>query len=166
MRVSRLVLLAASALAASAVPAVGLTAGQAVISPDLVHLHPIATHVGSASSAPLTTAQCEAQFQIACYGPAQIQRAYNLPALFAHGTEGQGQTIAIVDSFGSPTIEHDLKVFDQTYNLPAPKLTIIQPAGPVPPYDGSSNRAGWAGETNLDVEWAHAMAPKVNILLV
>jgi subtilase family serine protease len=99
--------------------------------------------------------------------PAQIQRAYDLPALFANGTEGQGQTIAVVDSFGSPTIQHDLNVFDTTYGLPAPKLTVIQPAGAVPPYDpNNSDRVGWAGETNLDVEWAHAMAPRANILLV
>lgn len=143
-----------------------LGAAAVAFSPDLVHLHPIADHVGSASAAPLTTAQCEQQFQIACYGPQQIETAYDLAPLFAHGNAGQGQTIAIVDSFGSPTIQHDLKVFDRTYGLPDPNLTIIQPAGPVPPYDGSPNRAGWAGETNLDVEWSHAIAPKANILLV
>jgi subtilase family serine protease len=129
-------------------------------------VHPTAAHTGRAAAAPLTTAQCESQFHIACYGPAQIQQAYRLPTLFAQGNEGQGQTIAVVDSYGSPTIQHDLQVFDSTYGLPAPKLTVIQPAGAVPPYDNSDNRAGWAGETNLDVEWAHAMAPKANILLV
>ncbi len=162
-----LVLLAASTLAASGMVATGAALPAAnAISPDLVHLHPIADHIGAANSAPLTTAQCEQQFQIACYGPAQIEQAYDLPALFAQGNAGQGRTIAIVDSFGSPTIAHDLKVFDRTYGLPDPELTVIQPAGPVPPYDGSANRAGWAGETNLDVEWSHAMAPKANILLV
>jgi subtilase family serine protease len=161
-------LLAATVLAASTVVTGGqaFAAGQPAFSPDLVRLHPAANHRGAASASPLTTAQCETQFHIACYGPAQLQRAYNLPALFAQGTQGQGQTIAIVDSFGSPTIADDLKVFDRTYGLPAPKLTVIQPAGAVPPYDGSDTRAGWAGETNLDVEWAHAMAPKANILLV
>jgi subtilase family serine protease len=167
MRASRLVLLAVLAATGLATTGVAVPVGGAVISPDLVKLHPIANHVGAASAAPLTTAQCEAQFQIACYAPAQLQRAYDLPALFATGTEGQGQTIAIVDSFGSPTIQHDLNVFDRTYGLPAPKLTVIQPAGAVPPYDpNDGNRVGWAGETNLDVEWAHAMAPKANILLV
>jgi subtilase family serine protease len=167
MRASRLVLLAVMAATGLATTGVAVPVSGTIISPDLVKLHPIANHVGAASAAPLTTAQCEAQFQIACYAPAQIQRAYDLPALFATGTEGQGQTIAIVDSFGSPTIQHDLNVFDRTYGLPAPKLTVIQPAGPVPPYDpNDGNRVGWAGETNLDVEWAHAMAPKANILLV
>ncbi len=130
-------------------------------------MHPTAHHIGAASTAPLTTAQCAAQFRIACYAPAQIQRAYDLPALFAAGTEGQGQTIAIVDSFGSPTIQQDLNVFDQTYGLPTPNLTVIQPAGAVPPYSPhDADRVGWAGETDLDVEWAHAMAPMANLLLV
>ena len=58
-------------------------------------------------------------------------------------------------------------MFDKTYALPAPpKLTIIHPAGQVPPYQPTSNREGWAGETSLDVEYAHAMAPGAKILLV
>jgi subtilase family serine protease len=170
MRASRLALLTVLPLTA----AVGLAAPIAVhatpntaLSPDLVRLHPIATHVGTAAALPLTTAQCERQFEIACYGPAQVQRAYDLAPLFAHHNQGQGQTIAIVDSFGSPTVTHDLAVFDHTYGLPDPKLTVIQPAGPIPRYDGgNTDMVGWAGETTLDVEWAHAMAPRANILLV
>ena len=164
MHMTRMALLcSASALAATA--AVAPTANNVPVSPDLVRLHPIANHVGAASAAPLTTAQCQAQYHISCYGPAQLQKAYNLPSLFGRGNDGRGQTIAIVDSFGSPTVQHDLQVFDQTYGLPAPKLTVIQPAGAVPPYDPGL-MAGWAGETTLDVEWAHAMAPAADILLV
>jgi subtilase family serine protease len=130
------------------------------VSPDLV------SHTGSASALPLTTQQCEQRFRIACYGPAQLQRAYDLDPLFADGNDGRGETIAIIDSFGSPTVAHDLDVFDTTYGLPKPKLTISQPAGAVPPYDGSPTRVGWAGETELDVEWAHAMAPAASLLLL
>ena len=74
----------------------------------------------------------------------------------------------IVDSFGSPTIKHDLAVFDATFNLPPPpSFSVI-----------SARRAwyrrirprqiakGWAGETTLDVEYAHSMAPDAAILLV
>jgi len=164
MRAHRIAL--AVALTTIAMPTATAATAQAALAPNLVQIHPIANHIGAATAAPLTTAQCEQQFQIACYGPQQIERAYDLPALYAQGNAGQGHTIAIVDSFGSPTVEHDLKVFDKTYGLPDPNLTIIQPAGPVPPYDGSPNRAGWAGETNLDVQWAHAVAPRANILLV
>jgi len=170
MRPTRPALLAVLALAASGLVAAGPpTSAQpstAAVAPELVRLHPIATHVGSASSLPLTTAQCEQRFSIACYGPAQLQQAYDLAPLFARHNAGQGQTIAVVDSFGSPTIQHDLQVFDQTYGLPVPKLTVIAPAGAVPPYDRSADRTGWAGETTLDVEWTHVMAPRANILLV
>src|SRR5277367_566244 len=71
------------------------------------------------TSAP-TTAECEAEFEIACYTPNQVETAYNMKALYAQGDEGQGQTIVIVDSFGSPTIEKDLKKFDKAFKLPAP----------------------------------------------
>ncbi len=42
------------------------------------------------------------------------------------------------------------------------------PPGAVPAYDptDANGDVGWAGETTLDVEWAHSMAPGANILLV
>jgi subtilase family serine protease len=155
------------------VSAAGMTAGSTVgstaaaISPTAVLIHPDEIYAGSVSTAPPTLAQCEANYRVACYGPTQIEKAYDLPALYATGITGKGQTIVIVDSFGSPTIGHDLGVFDRTYGLPAPpSLTVIQPAGPVPTYKTDSAREGWAGETNLDVEYSHAIAPDANILLV
>ena len=72
-----------------------------------------------------------------------------------------------MDSYGSPTVRHDLAKFDSTFGLPAPpSFNIVQPAGKVPAYKANSNREGWAGETDLDVEYSHAMAPGANILLV
>ena len=138
----------------------GAATPAVLISPGLVH-------ATSAVRAPPTTAYCEQHYKIACYQPAQLQRAYNLPALLNRGINGAGQTIVIVDSFGSPTVRHDLAVFDQAFGLPAPpSLKVIQPAGKVAPYQPTGTRAGWAGETDLDVEYAHAMAPGANILLV
>jgi subtilase family serine protease len=117
---------------------------------------------------PPTTAYCLANFGLHCYQPFQLEKAYNLKPLRDAGIDGRGRTIVIVDSFGSPTIEHDLQVFDQTFGLPdPPSLTIIQPAGPVPPFDPTnSDMTGWAAETTLDVEWAHVFAPGAAILLV
>jgi subtilase family serine protease len=117
---------------------------------------------------PPTTAICKAAFGIACYQPSQVTRAYNVPALWAEGFEGQGQTIVIVDSFGSPTIKHDLKEFDAAFSLAdPPSFKVIAPAGKIPPFNGADKEmSGWAFETSLDVEWAHAMAPQANILLV
>jgi subtilase family serine protease len=117
---------------------------------------------------PPTTAECEAEFEIACYDPSQVETAYNMKALYAQGDEGQGETIVIVDSFGSPTIEKDLKKFDKAFHLPAPpSFKVIQPAGAVKPFEpGNAEMSGWAGETTIDVEWAHSMAPQASILLV
>ncbi len=175
MRISRLVAAAASAFSIAAVSAGGAAMGGAAVTaaapaaatPTIV-LQPGAVHARGVSTAPPTTAFCEKHYKIACYEPAQIQRAYDLGPLLRRGINGRGQTIVIVDSFGSPTIGHDLATFDKTFHLPAPpSLKVIQPAGPVPPYNpGNSDMVGWAGETTLDVEWAHTMAPGASILLV
>ncbi len=101
------------------------------------------------------------------YSPAQIRAAYFVGSLFRAGITGKGQSIVIVDSFGSPTIRHDLTVFDRTFKLSPPaSLQIIQPAGRVPRFRPTNSRISWAEETTLDVEWAHVMAPAARIVLV
>ncbi|WP_246277382.1 S53 family peptidase [Neobacillus endophyticus] len=92
------------------------------------------------------------------YTPAKIKKAYGLDKVSA---DGSGQTIAIVDAFGSPTIQNDLQVFNNQFGLPQAALTIAYPNGKPSKTDG-----GWALETALDVEWVHAIAPKAKILLV
>ncbi len=124
-------------------------------------------HAAAAQPVPPTKASCEREFKIACYLPGQIQRAYRVPALLRRGIDGRGQTIVVVDSFGSPTVRHDLRIFDRGAGLPAPpSLRVIHPAGQVRRYRPTSSREGWAGETDLDVEYAHTMAPGARILLV
>jgi subtilase family serine protease len=99
--------------------------------------------------------------------PQQITTAYNLGPLRRRNIDGSGQTIVLVDSFGSPTIASDLKAFDAHYHLPAPpSFRVIQPAGKVPPYRATSTRIAWATEATLDVEWSHVMAPRANIVLI
>ena len=139
---------------------------------------PEATPAGLAPAAapvPPTEAQCVKFYgksfphgsYPACYTPLQLQRAYDLPPLYQRGFNGRGRTIVVVDPFGSPTIRHDLGVFDRAFGLPAPpSLRIVQPAGKVPPFNGSNSlMVIKAGETTLDVETAHAMAPGANIVL-
>ena len=117
---------------------------------------------------PPTTAECRATFGLACYSPRQLETAYRLNGLYAEGLTGKGRTIALVDSFGSPTIAADLAAFDTAFGLPAPpKLTVITPAGRIPAFNPRNpTMVGWAEETSLDVEYAHAMAPGADILLV
>jgi hypothetical protein len=104
------------------------------------------------------------------YTPTQIRDAYGFSSVdFSSGSStvaglGQGQTIAIVDAYNDPEISSDLGVFDAKYGLASPpSLKIVNQSG------GSSlpaANAGWDGEISLDVEWAHAIAPDANILLV
>ena len=158
------VALAGSLLAAVSPPGAASAALEAA---QMVVMSPMVVSRFASAGQPLTTAQCEAKYHLACYQAPQLQAAYNLGPLFRRGITGTGQTIVIVDPFGSPTITGDLATYDAQYGLPAPpSFRIIQPAGPVPPYRENSTFEGWAGETTLDVEMAHTMAPGANILLV
>jgi subtilase family serine protease len=175
MRIPRLVAVAAGITAivaatasgsSGAVQRSGSVPGGASLAD--VAVRPGLQHVGHVQPSPPTTASCRRDYKVACYQPAQIQQAYHLPGLYARGITGRGTTIVIVDSFGSPTITSDLAAFDQAFGLPAPpSFRIIAPAGRVPAYDpNNSDMVGWAGETTLDVEYAHVVAPGASLLLV
>jgi subtilase family serine protease len=120
--------------------------------------------------APLTIAQCQADLGINCYTPVQYRVAYDLNPLYSgkatgRAITGAGQTIVIVDSFGSPTIAADLHTFDTQFGFPDPVLQIDK-FGNVPPFDPTnSDMVGWAEETSLDVEYAHSIAPGAKIIL-
>ena len=102
-----------------------------------------------------------------CYTPQDIDSAYGVDAVHAAGWTGAGQTIVIVDSYGSPTVASDLHAFDQAFGLPDPSLTVYHPCG-TPTFSNSQHgvQVGWAVETSLDVQWAHAMAPDANLVLI
>lgn len=109
-----------------------------------------------------TPSQCVKQFGLACYTPQLIRTGYDVPS----SLDGSGQTIVIVDAFGSPTIAHDLHIFDQSFGLPDPTLNVFYPAGRPAFNVRDANEVGWAFETTLDVEWSHAIAPAATIDLV
>lgn len=136
--------------------------GQVLVSPGVVRLD------HETRQGPSDTKQCQRTFHINCYNPAQIQQAYDLPALYSRGITGQGATIVVVDPYGSPTIASDLRTFDREERIAnPPSLRIIRPAGQVPAFkQGNAGMAGWASEATLDVEYAHTIAPGANILLV
>jgi subtilase family serine protease len=154
----------AAALASGTATAASGRAHQTRVAP----IPAVTDHVlAKTLSFPPDTAYCRAQLGISCYSPLQYQQAYDLKPLYAAGINGSKRTIGIVDAFGSPTIANDLHVFDQTYGLPdPPSLKVVQPAGAVPAFDpANSDMTGWATETTLDVEYAHAIAPGANIVL-
>jgi subtilase family serine protease len=137
-------------------------------------------------TAPPTESQC---FAIGrrCFTASAMEASYNLPPLYALGDEGQGATIAIIDSFGDPNMASDLANFDTQMGLPhmcgepgaacgagIPTFTHMfwngqtEVKSPPPNSSGTGLQArdGWTLETALDVEWAHAIAPLANILNV
>jgi subtilase family serine protease len=119
-----------------------------------------------AGSAP-SDVYCRTYYDTPCYSPQELQNAYGLRLLLSAGYTGVGQSIIIIDSFGSPTIAQDLAAFDVGYGIPdPPSLKVLAPLGAVPFDPTNSDMAGWAMETTLDVEWAHAMAPSANIVLL
>ena len=159
----------ASSLILLALTALGVT-GPTVASArplDRIPPRPFATGVAQQAAGPPTLAWCEANYGQACYRPHHILTAYDLPRLYGEGNDGSGQTIVIVDSFGSPTIRADLRAFDEAFKLPAPpSFQIVQLAGKAPAYDPRNNDMQlWAFETTLDVEWAHAIAPGARLVL-
>ncbi len=100
------------------------------------------------------------------YTPQQMRAAYGLTSLYDSGKRGQGQTVVIIDSYGSPTLQQDVATFDQQFNLPTVNLQILSPLGTAPFDSNNSEMTGWQGETSLDVEMVHAIAPEAHIVVL
>jgi len=102
---------------------------------------------------------------------------------------GAGQTIYIVDAYRHPNLATDLAAFNKRFGLPTCATVVIAAASALPlaaaPVADSCTfsrvvatkagaiatttpayNAGWAQETALDVEWAHALAPLARIVVV
>jgi subtilase family serine protease len=88
--------------------------------------------------------------------PAKAWQAYGLPSPNLRGTN----TIAIVDAYDYPTAANDLKAFSTMFGLPQANFQVVYANGK------PAANCGWAQEEALDIEWAHAMAPYANIILV
>jgi len=114
------------------------------------------------------------------YSPAQIRDAYGVNNLALDGT---GQTIAIVDAYDDPSIFQALDAFDSQFGLTTSGPTLSDQYGPASSFLTVLNQSGqatslpstdpngpgtdnWEVEEALDVEWAHAIAPGAQIILV
>src|SRR6266481_7759580 len=95
------------------------------------------------------------------YVPSDIRNGYDLNPLYARGVNGSGTRIAIIDAFGDPSMSKDLSSFDSQTGLPPATMNTYYPDG-----QPATRDSGWALETALDVEWAHAIAPSATIDLV
>lgn len=182
--------LAFLAAATAAVPALalsGVSASSAITRPSAhsAAVHPLVSDAVqvSAGTTPPTQAQC-ASVKRRCFAPAPFRASYGLDTL---PDGGAGRTIAVIDSFGNPNMEHDLHVFNSAFsftsmcgeegvsgaacnglgtfsrlNLGGSVFHVIPGKGTT----GLEDSSGWAIETALDVEWAHTMAPKANVVMV
>src|SRR5581483_5488418 len=150
---------ASSAPSPPAVPAPPQPKGPPLLKPNVASTSYIAAPPVTWLNASGGTACGGNAIGIVCYTPRDMWKIYDIPA----GADGTGQTIVIVDAFGSPTLKSDLAQFDLEMGLPDPSLTIIGHHGAGDPND--PNVQGWQLETTLDVEWAHGMAPGANIVL-
>jgi subtilase family serine protease len=93
--------------------------------------------------------------------PSSITKSYGFSSLFKSGTNGSGQTIVIVDACGDPAISSDLMTFDSQFGLANPTFNVINVEGTPKVCDSA-----WGGETALDVEWSHVVAPGAAIDLL
>ena len=133
---------------------------------------PSASTIGPVVSAPLASSAPVGMT------PQQIRTAYGIDSIMLGSLtgDGTGQTIAIIDAYDAPNLvsstdpgfaTSDLYKFDHTpqINLPDPPsfVKLNETGGTTMP--SPSGSTGWAVETCLDVEWAHAIAPKANIVL-
>ena len=87
-------------------------------------------------------------------------------------TSGGAGVIAIVDAFDYSTAVNDFYVFSNQFGLPCTRSGVPS-SGSCPDqfqvvYSRGKARSncGWAQESALDIEWAHALAPNAKIVLV
>jgi subtilase family serine protease len=108
------------------------------------------------------------------YQPWQIDSAYGIDRLHAAGLDGRGQTIAITGAFFSPTIRQDVAHFSHRYRLDRSHhhgaagfdyQEIAAPGTRRFPKNPEETQS-WYIEQALDVEWAHAVAPRAKIVYV
>jgi hypothetical protein len=96
--------------------------------------------------------------------PCDVYNAYHATPTAAVD-DGTGKTIAVIDPYGTPTIAADFTAFSSAFSLGPQPLTVVQadPRG----FDTSApDLPDWSLEVPLDVEWAHALSPGAQVVLV
>lgn len=142
-------------------------------SPAFVSASPCSTYWNQAPATgflnPYGTAQLS--FTPCGYTPQQVRGAYQVPSTLL----GDGQTVAIVDAYASPTILSDANQWSANRGLPAFQgsqfTQVIAPGTMNRPQVVNHKRIiqdpqGWYGEETLDVESVHGMAPNANVVFV
>jgi subtilase family serine protease len=95
-------------------------------------------------------------------GAGQLRAAYQAPPLSARTLTGAGTVIAVIIPSAAPHVAADLAAYSRRYGLPAPQLRVLS-YGHVPAPAGA-DAAGWEQEGTLDLEMAHALAPRAQLV--
>lgn len=95
------------------------------------------------------------------YTAAQLRAVYGLTG---SDLDGEGQTVAVIDAFGAPSMRSDLATYSSRNGLPAADYTEVLPDSTTESLGCSA--ADWQPEQALDVEAIHAIAPKAKIVYV
>jgi hypothetical protein len=102
----------------------------------------------------------------------ELYRVYHLDKLDTtrYPTNGRGQTIVMVEAYDHPDLPIDLLLFDNLMHLPPPAglmIALLQ-GSPTSSPDTTSDqlKTAWNLEAALDVEWAHAVAPAANLVVL
>jgi subtilase family serine protease len=123
--------------------------------------------LSSATGGDTSPASCPTQWQVpTCITPRGLRMAYGVESLYNHGDTGAGQTVLDIVSYGSPTLQADVDIFDAQFGLPPITVSVLAPLGTVPFDPTNPAMTGWAGETTLDVELIHAIAPAAPITVL
>jgi subtilase family serine protease len=150
-------------LLSACAPLGGTSSGQGVA--------PSPTQKATTTISPTPTntalAVCPASLSTDCRTPYDLRVAYSVQSLLERGYTGKGQTIVDIVSYGSPTLQQDMDVFDQQYGLPPITIKVLSPLG-TKPHDNPTvkDTTGWADETTLDVQIIHAIAPDAGIVVL
>jgi len=112
------------------------------------------------------------------YTPGQVRGAYNVGK---SGETGKGVTVAVIDAYIPPTLKSDANEFSEwaagqiggNSKLDKPFTngqfkTVLHPGAST--WDDTSaadcGASGWYGESTLDVESVHGMAPNANVTYI
>ncbi len=138
------------------------------------------TVAGTTTAIPAVDGQAQ-PWTVAGYTPDQVRGAYNVAN---SGETGKGATVAIIDAYIPPTLKSDANEFaewaaGQPGGNPALDKpfangqfkAVLHPGAST--WDDTSasdpvncDAAGWYGESTLDVESVHSMAPDANVTYV
>lgn len=165
------------------------SAGSNVAKPDSIRVNTPSTQAGSNHKKPdsglPTTATCSdyygqklatgapegytkgaVPFDQCSFYPSQLRKAYSITA---SGLTGKGATIAIVDAYGSSTMESDANTYATNHGdkafKPGQYSEVVDPSQ-WNSQDLCGGPEGWAPEEALDVEMAHGLAPDAKVVYV